>query len=485
MEKKSSGANNGAKPLKLILKKTSRGETIVGDDSGLPQSALVTPTPHLPLHQSNVDVAATFRVSFSTVGDLKVLITDIDAGALCDFIKVESASSPGFESDGSRNESSVSVTMYTSSLVEKVLIHSIDDVSTLFGVPPNFLKDIDEFTKDLEVGKYDLWLELTKETRSGITNIIWNRWDTLVNLQKSAPTIDDNLFGVAGASAKDQPKVNFNFHHFVADPLFDGVNISIPCKVVKKRMSLIDTSIGKPVVLDSYTSSMCNDSWGRSSFAWCLIKVNSEADFMDVVTIGIPSLIGDGFTKETICVEYEWRPPWGDNKDNISTSNSFSALNDDEEDGDEAIENVYDESANLFPNTKPVEIHLSRLLTEIIHILAGKISTVAAMADVSFLSIVILFDPPRQLWSANELLTWVKATCILVGYHDFTISGLQPWRVALREKGLEADSVEHHGVKRCLFCNVLSNVSVYGAYVHQHCYLPLDTPFAMDMPVDS
>nr|GEU91098.1 reverse transcriptase domain-containing protein [Tanacetum cinerariifolium] len=48
---------------------------------------------------------------------------------------------------------------------------------------------------------------------------------------------------------------------------------------------------------------------GMSSFARCLIEVNSEADLVDVVTIGIPSLTGDGFTKETICVEYEWRPP--------------------------------------------------------------------------------------------------------------------------------------------------------------------------------
>ncbi|GJU19694.1 hypothetical protein Tco_1153036 [Tanacetum coccineum] len=30
---------------------------------------------------------------------------------------------------------------------------------------------------------------------------------------------------------------------------------------------------------------------------------------MDVVSIGIPSLTGDDFTKETIQVEYEWRPP--------------------------------------------------------------------------------------------------------------------------------------------------------------------------------
>ncbi|GJZ70348.1 hypothetical protein Tco_0633898 [Tanacetum coccineum] len=62
-------------------------------------------------------------------------------------------------------------------------------------------------------------------------------------------------------------------------------------------------------MLDSYTSSMCNDSWGSSSFARCLIEVNSEADLVDVVTIGIPSLSEDDFTKETIHVEYEWRPP--------------------------------------------------------------------------------------------------------------------------------------------------------------------------------
>ncbi|GJR28271.1 zinc knuckle CX2CX4HX4C containing protein [Tanacetum coccineum] len=371
--------------------------------------------------------------------------------------------------------------------------------------------------------------------------------------------------GVAGGSAKDQPNVNSNFRTLVADPVFDGVNISIPRKVVEKvstrfehtlygyfigkRMafpvveyyarnnwakhglkrimmnskgffffkfdsragleavleggpwlirkspiilkkwsmdtrllkeeltripiwvklhdvpiqvfeedgiSLIATFIGKPVMLDSYTSSMCNDSWGRSSFARCLIEVNSEADLVDVVTIGIPSLSEDDFTKETIRVEYEWRPPRCDTckifghvhdycpkkvvsppivatsnvvtpnaektndgfqtvgkkkkrkgkskstnggqftgpsvkhnvryepkattsapkkgttyvgytsqstpmlkttgnsskKDNLSMSNSFSALNEEEDDDEEDVENVYDESANLIQNTK-------------------------------------------------------------------------------------------------------------------------------------
>ncbi|GJU91678.1 zinc knuckle CX2CX4HX4C containing protein [Tanacetum coccineum] len=153
-------------------------------------------------------------------------------------------------------------------------------------------------------------------------------------------------------SAKDQPNVNSNFRTLVADPVFDGVNISIPCKVVEKakhglkrimmnskgffffkfdsRAGLeavleggpwlirkspiilkkwsLDTRLPlkllvKPVMLDSYTSSMCNDSWGRSSFARCLIEVNSEASLVDVVTIGIPSLSEDDFTKETIYVE--------------------------------------------------------------------------------------------------------------------------------------------------------------------------------------
>ncbi|GJU61811.1 DUF4219 domain-containing protein [Tanacetum coccineum] len=39
-------------------------------------------------------------------------------------------------------------------------------------------------------------------------------------------------------------------------------------------------------------------------------------------------------------------------KDNLSMSNSFSALNEEEEDDEEDVENVYDESANLIQNTK-------------------------------------------------------------------------------------------------------------------------------------
>nr|GFA23520.1 RNA-directed DNA polymerase, eukaryota, reverse transcriptase zinc-binding domain protein [Tanacetum cinerariifolium] len=39
----------------------------------------------------------------------------------------------------------------------------------------------------------------------------------------------------AGASEKEQPKVNSNFRTVVVDLIFDGVNVFIPRKVVKKE----------------------------------------------------------------------------------------------------------------------------------------------------------------------------------------------------------------------------------------------------------
>nr|GEU94162.1 microtubule-associated protein 70-1-like [Tanacetum cinerariifolium] len=42
-------------------------------------------------------------------------------------------------------------------------------------------------------------------------------------------------------------------------------------------------------------------------------------------------------------------------KGNITTSNSYSVLKNDEEEDEEHVENVYDESANLYPNSKPGE----------------------------------------------------------------------------------------------------------------------------------
>ncbi|GJS45975.1 zinc knuckle CX2CX4HX4C containing protein [Tanacetum coccineum] len=472
-------------------------------------SPLVSPTATLimpPRGPYDIHVAATFRVPLTTVGDLHMLINDIEAGKHDELLsemtnddRMETLDALGTICNSIQADRNVILNKSDSMPKGVPLVKAPNDPNADDNMP-GMVSPSDPIAQSVEIN--------TKST---------------------------SYAGAAVASAKDQPKVNYNFRPLVVGPVFDGVNISIPRKVVenvsirfehtlygyfiRKRMafpvvkyyarnnwakhglkrimmnnkgffffkfdsraglealleggpwlirksliilkkwsmdtrllkeeltripiwvklhdvpiqvfeedgiSLIATFIGKPVMLDSYTSSMCNDSWGRSSFAMCLIEVSSEVNLMDVVTIGIPYLIGEDFTKETIRVEYEWRPPrcdvckiwscsrpmsqkgvgkkkkrkgkfksnnggqfvgpsvkqtvryepkattntpkkgatnkgnesipsslmknWGNylNKDNITSSNSFFALNVEEED---EVENVYDETANLFTKT--------------------------------------------------------------------------------------------------------------------------------------
>ncbi|GJS41677.1 zinc knuckle CX2CX4HX4C containing protein [Tanacetum coccineum] len=93
----------------------------------------------------------------------------------------------------------------------------------------------------------------------------------------------------------------------------------VPIQVFEEDdISLIALYLGKPIMLDSYTTTMCKESWGRSSFARCLIEINSEAEFTKSITIGIPELEGPSFIKENIRVEYEWKPPRRNNKKNAA-----------------------------------------------------------------------------------------------------------------------------------------------------------------------
>ncbi|GJX67682.1 zinc knuckle CX2CX4HX4C containing protein [Tanacetum coccineum] len=74
-------------------------------------------------------------------------------------------------------------------------------------------------------------------------------------------------------------------------------------------LSLISTQIGKPIMMDSYTSNMCVSSWGRSTYARILIEVLADKDLMDSMVVAIPLCNGKGHTFATIDIEYEWRPP--------------------------------------------------------------------------------------------------------------------------------------------------------------------------------
>ncbi|GJT59190.1 zinc knuckle CX2CX4HX4C containing protein [Tanacetum coccineum] len=355
-------------------------------------SPLVSPTATLimpPRGPYDIDVAATFGVSLTIVGNLHMLINDIEAD------KHDELLSEMTNDDRKETLDALSTICNSIQADKNVILNESDSMPK--GIPS--VNAPNDPNADDNMPSMVLPSDLIVQS---------------VDINTKSTSYD----GAAGASSKDQPKVNSNFRTLVADPVFYGVNVSIPRKVVEKvstrfehtlydyfigkRMtflvveyyarnnwvkhglkrimmnnkgffffkfdsragleailkggpwlihkspivlkklsmdtillkeeltriliwvklhdvpiqvfeedgiSLIATFIAKPVMLDSYTSSMCNDSWRRSSFARCLIKVSSKADLMDVITIGIMSLIGEDFTKETICVEYEWRPP--------------------------------------------------------------------------------------------------------------------------------------------------------------------------------
>nr|GEX52137.1 copia protein [Tanacetum cinerariifolium] len=50
-------------------------------------------------------------------------------------------------------------------------------------------------------------------------------------------------------------------------------------------LSIIASQIGKPIMLDSYTSSMCIESWGRSSFYRCMIEINANDVLKESLTM--------------------------------------------------------------------------------------------------------------------------------------------------------------------------------------------------------
>nr|GFA32552.1 hypothetical protein [Tanacetum cinerariifolium] len=74
-------------------------------------------------------------------------------------------------------------------------------------------------------------------------------------------------------------------------------------------LSLIASQIGKHIMLDVFTSSLCVDSYGRISFSRALIEINADFTLKKKVIMDIPENERDRYIKEIIRVEYEWKPP--------------------------------------------------------------------------------------------------------------------------------------------------------------------------------
>ncbi|GKB94251.1 zinc knuckle CX2CX4HX4C containing protein [Tanacetum coccineum] len=370
-------------------------------------------------------------------------------------------------------QSAISTMDFDTSTTNTTIGNGNASIVELFGVSLKTLVDIDDFTKDIELGKYEVWSTLPSDKRKEVMDTICAMWDTLMaenvesgsldNKAKDNTNLDDTMpvdestivqcvsiqekpssyvvtaggslpkpCAVGGSTLKPS-KSKANFRLLFSKNLCEGVNVSILRKTVqtvstrfantlygyfigledvldsgpwmirnnpiilkkwsmnnrlckeelshilvwvkihdvpiqvfsKDGLSIIASQIGKPIMLDSYTSSMCIESWERSSFARCLIEINSEDALKESLTIGVPLIEDMGFTIETVSNPLIVNTPIAEKtndgfqtvgekkkKGNITMSNSYVALYDESK---EDIENVYDESANLLNSTKKGE----------------------------------------------------------------------------------------------------------------------------------
>nr|GEW40697.1 hypothetical protein [Tanacetum cinerariifolium] len=74
-------------------------------------------------------------------------------------------------------------------------------------------------------------------------------------------------------------------------------------------LSVIATKLGTPLMLDSYTSDMCMQSWGRLSYARVMIELRADVDLKDKIGMAMPKITREGHYTCNVRVEYEWKPP--------------------------------------------------------------------------------------------------------------------------------------------------------------------------------
>ncbi|GJT89559.1 beta-caryophyllene synthase, partial [Tanacetum coccineum] len=73
-------------------------------------------------------------------------------------------------------------------------------------------------------------------------------------------------------------------------------------------LSAIATKLGTPLMLDSHTTDMCMQSWGRSSYARVMNELRAVVELKDNIVVAMPRIKGEGYYTCNIHVEYEWKP---------------------------------------------------------------------------------------------------------------------------------------------------------------------------------
>nr|GEX30643.1 hypothetical protein [Tanacetum cinerariifolium] len=60
-------------------------------------------------------------------------------------------------------------------------------------------------------------------------------------------------------------------------------------------LSAIATKLGTPLLLDSYTSDMWMQSWGKSSYVRAMIELRADVELKDNIVAAMPKINGEGY----------------------------------------------------------------------------------------------------------------------------------------------------------------------------------------------
>nr|GEY33814.1 hypothetical protein [Tanacetum cinerariifolium] len=122
-----------------------------------------------------------------------------------------------------------------------------------------------------------------------VANYVRNTWDKF-GLVRSMFSASTGLFSF-----------QFSF--------MDGLDAMLENGPCDDGLGAIATKLGTPLMLDSYTSDMCMQSWGRSSYARVTIELRADVEMKENIVVGMPKITREGHYTCNVLVEYEWKPP--------------------------------------------------------------------------------------------------------------------------------------------------------------------------------
>ncbi|GKD93826.1 hypothetical protein Tco_1373663 [Tanacetum coccineum] len=166
----------------------------------------------------------------------------------------------------------------------------------IFGVPITSINDIDVLTERFEAGEYEeVMMRMTVDEQKAAMDATETVWKKL--LADVTGNMFNSYVGAAGASTSEPCKAKANFRSLYSDNLCNGVDFTIPRKVVERVSTRFENTVYGYFISKRVAFSVVE----------YYLKRNDGSKM--ICSMGVPLDDDLGFSKETVCIEYEGKLP--------------------------------------------------------------------------------------------------------------------------------------------------------------------------------